>query len=294
MATPVKKVVLITGCSTGSIGNALAREFYERGWHVIATARSLNRLLDLQNLNIQIEELDLTSSASIDALRQKVTSLDILFNNAGVVHVQPFSDHTISDFRRMFDVNFFPIAEMTLAFLPLLLESKGMIVNNGSQLSHVNSPFTSAYGASKSAVARLTDSMRLELQPLGIRSVYVLTGVVKSNITMGMMRERPPKLPERSLYMPIKEKAEAAMGGEAVRGKEMDAEIYAKKVVGDLLNGRPPNLICRGYSATMTWTAWFLEGFSKGLWDSLGRRLGGLNLLEAKMTVKDKESDKMD
>jgi 1-acylglycerone phosphate reductase len=87
MTTPAKEVVLITGCSAGSIGNALAREFHGRRWHVIATARSLQRILDLQDLGIHIEELELTSSASIDALRQRVTSLDNLFNNAGEVYI---------------------------------------------------------------------------------------------------------------------------------------------------------------------------------------------------------------
>lgn len=65
MTNSAKEVVLITGCSVGSIGNTLAREFHARGWHVIATARSLQRILDLQDLGIQIEELELTSCASI-------------------------------------------------------------------------------------------------------------------------------------------------------------------------------------------------------------------------------------
>jgi len=85
--------------------------------------------------------------------------------------------------------------------------------------------------------------MRLELQPLGIRAIYVLTGVVKSNITVGMMRERPPGLSETSLYFSIREKAEAAMCGEPFRGKDIAAEVYSKEVVGNLLDGRPPNLI---------------------------------------------------
>ncbi len=134
--------------------------------------------------------------------------------------------------------------------------------------------------------------MRLELQPLGIRAIYVLTGAVKSNITVRMMRERPPRLSEPSLYFSIREKAEAAMCGEPFQGKEMAAEVYSKKVVGDLLDGRPPNLICRGYAATMAWTAWFLEGFSKGLWDSLSWRLGDLDLLEATITKRARVSKK--
>lgn len=88
--TTPKKIVLITGCSTGSIGSALAKEFHRRGWHVIATARSLTRLQELKSLGVQVEELDVTEPTSIQALRVKITSLDLLFNNAGYIPISSF------------------------------------------------------------------------------------------------------------------------------------------------------------------------------------------------------------
>lgn len=283
MTNPSKKVVLITGCSKDSIGDPVAREFLKRNYHVIATARSLSRIEHLSELGIQIEELDITSPESITNLRQKITSLDILVNNAGGTHIMPFTDTSVSEFRRMMDLNFFSIVEMTQAFLPLLIERRGIVVNQGSQSSQINLPLCSAYAASKGAVARLTDCARMELEPFGVRVVYLCTAVVASNITIKGMRETPSKLPDGSLHAPVKAEMEAVMSGEPIWGREMNAEVYAKKMVGDLLDGGTPRWIWRGTSATITWWVWFLEGFWKGMWDPLMRRVGGLHLLEARL-----------
>lgn len=80
---PPKRTVLITGCSDGGLGAALAITFHEAGLHVYATSRDPSKMNDLQARGIEILTLDVLSDSSIAACVSKVSSLDILVNNAG-------------------------------------------------------------------------------------------------------------------------------------------------------------------------------------------------------------------
>jgi 1-acylglycerone phosphate reductase len=84
MASAINKTVLITSYSKNSIGDALAQEFVRRGHHVLATARPLSKISHLTSMGIEIFELDISSSESIANFRNKITHIDILFNNAGI------------------------------------------------------------------------------------------------------------------------------------------------------------------------------------------------------------------
>jgi short-subunit dehydrogenase len=159
-----KRTVLITGCSEGGMGAALAIAFHEAGLHVWATARDLSKMTHLSSLGIKTLELDIQSDSSITACVSKVSSrdLDILVNNAGASASMPISDLSIPEAKKIFDVNVWSQLSITQAFLPLLLKSKGMIVNQTSVVSTMAVPFQSAYNASKAAMAIFSDSMRLE------------------------------------------------------------------------------------------------------------------------------------
>jgi 1-acylglycerone phosphate reductase len=163
MAIP-KRTVLITGCSEGGMGAALAIAFHEAGLHVWATARDLSKMAHLTSLGIQTIELDIQSSPSIAACVSTVSSrnLDILVNNAGASASMPISDLSLPEAKKIFDINVWSQLAITQAFLPLLLKSKGMIVNQTSVVSTMAVPFQSAYNASKAAMAIFSDSMRLE------------------------------------------------------------------------------------------------------------------------------------
>jgi 1-acylglycerone phosphate reductase len=159
-----KRTVLITGCSEGGMGAALAVAFHEAGLHVYATARSLSSMTKLASLGIETLVLDIQSDSSIGACVSKVSScnLDILVNNAGASASMPISDISIPEAKQLFDVNVWSQLAVTQAFLPLLIKSKGMIVNQTSVVSTTAVPFQSAYNASKAAMAMFSDSMRLE------------------------------------------------------------------------------------------------------------------------------------
>jgi 1-acylglycerone phosphate reductase len=159
-----KRAVLITGCSEGGMGAALAIAFHEAGLHVYATARDLSKMAQLTSLGIETLVLDIQSDASIVSCVNKLSSrnLDISVNNAGASTSMPISDLSLPEAKKIFDVNVWSQLAVTQALLPLLLKSKGMIVNQTSVVSTTAVPFQSTYNASKAAMAMFSDSMRLE------------------------------------------------------------------------------------------------------------------------------------
>lgn len=143
------KSVLITGCSAGGIGFALAEEFQERGFQVFATARTRSKTSNIENLpNVTFIPLDVTDSSTISAAVEVVKAhtggtLDYLVNNAGRNYFMPTLDVDIDEAKRMFDTNFWGALEVTQAFAPLVIAAKGTIVNICSISSHVNVPWMS-------------------------------------------------------------------------------------------------------------------------------------------------------
>lgn len=140
--TPNKpKTALITGCSEGGIGHALALEFSRRGVHVIATARAPSKMASLKDIpNITLLAMDVTSQASIDTAAALVTkseigasgTLDYLVNNAGGQVVMPVLDLDMTVARQMYEVNFWGILAVIQTFAPLVVKAKGTIANLSS------------------------------------------------------------------------------------------------------------------------------------------------------------------
>jgi len=181
-----------------SLGSAVALEFHARGLKVIATAHTLSNLAHLTSLDIETYELDVTSSASVAVLRYKIPHLDILFNSAGRSPVGAFADTDMVALHREFKTNVFGPWELIQAFLPLLLESEGVIVNHGSQMALLGAPWTAAFNASKAALLATSDSMRAELAPFGVRVLYVATTLASSSALEGMIQHA--RISEGSMY----------------------------------------------------------------------------------------------
>jgi 1-acylglycerone phosphate reductase len=287
-----KKTVLITGCSKNSIGDALAQEFARRGHHVLATARSLSKIRHLQSIGIETFELDIASSDSIASFCRQVTHIDILINNAGITTASMLSDMPVLEFKKQFEVNVFGTFELTQALIPLLVKSRGIMVNHTSQAPYGVSVGTGAYAASKSALSRLSDTWRIELAPFGIRVVELVTGMATSNILTELAGTA--KIPLNSIYMPIEAEINKAMSGEGIIDKAMPNDVYAKKVVSDLLDGwwGPPVWIWRGTGATVMYYVWFLGCHWKGLFDSLLGRIISLNLLARRLREQEEKQKK--
>lgn len=283
-----KRSVLITGCSDGGLGAALAKAFHEAGLKVFATARDPSKMSQLASLGIELLTLDILSESSIADCVGKLSSLDILVNNAGGQYPMPVSDVSIVEGKKLFDLNLWSHIAVTQAFLPLLRSShSGLIVNQTSVSACTTVPFSSVYNASKAALAMFSDTLRLELQPFGINVVDLRTGLVQSNmidntrLNQGISENL---LPKDSLFQPAKNAVEKILRMEAFVGQGMPSETWAKGVVGDLLRARPPNVIWRGESAWLTRIATMLPF---GTLDGWVKKLTGLDLVEKAVRAKE-------
>lgn len=143
--------VLITGCSDGGIGSALALVLQKRGLHVFATARDPSKMSNLNGLsNITTLTLDVVNSADIRAAVELVTkqtggTLNYLISNAGRNHFMPILDEDLNVVKNLFEVNFYGPLAITQAFAPLLIKAKGMAVYITSVSGYINVPFMGRY-----------------------------------------------------------------------------------------------------------------------------------------------------
>ncbi|KAM5528503.1 short chain dehydrogenase [Fusarium oxysporum f. sp. phaseoli] len=135
----LRKSVLITGCSAGGIGGALADAFHAKGYHVFATARNPSKVSPSLSsaANVKVLKVDVLSTESIAAAVESVKSqtgggLDVLVNNSGGGYTLPALDVSIEESKKLFELNFWAPWTMLQAFAPLLIKTKGCIVNSSS------------------------------------------------------------------------------------------------------------------------------------------------------------------
>ncbi|HVZ31667.1 MAG TPA: SDR family oxidoreductase [Polyangiaceae bacterium] len=180
------KSVVITGASSG-IGRASALLLAERGMRVFAGVRKPADASELSAASagaVLPIEIDVTDRAHIaraaDAVREQlgVSGLDGLVNNAGIATPAPIEYMGDEVLRRQFEVNVFGQVAVTQAFLPLIRQGHGRIVNIGSVGSHLALPFGGALCASKAAFSMLSDALRLELRPSGIHVCLIEPGAI--------------------------------------------------------------------------------------------------------------------
>jgi NAD(P)-dependent dehydrogenase (short-subunit alcohol dehydrogenase family) len=180
MVSIADKTVLVTGANRG-IGQALVAEALKRGAkRVYAGTR---QPLAHPDGRVTPLTLDVTSAAQIQAAAGEVESLDILINNAGIALFDDLSDRAALE--RHLAVNLYGTYGVTQAFLPLLTQSRGAIVNNVSTMAVAPLPLTPAYAISKAAAFNLTQSQRALLAGQGVRVHAVLTGPTDTDMTRG-------------------------------------------------------------------------------------------------------------
>jgi len=174
------KAVLITGANRG-IGQALVKEALRRGAkRVYAGTR---QPLTHSDERVTPLTLDVTSAPQIREAVEKVESLDVLINNAGLALYDDLSDRATIE--QHLAVNLFGTYGVTQAFLPLLTRSRGAIVNNVSMMAFAPLPLTPAYAISKAAAFNMTQSLRALLAGQGVSVHAVLTGPVDTDMTRG-------------------------------------------------------------------------------------------------------------
>ena len=275
-----RRTVLITGCSDGGLGAALALSFHRAGLHVYATARDTSKMTNIKEAGIETLPLDVLSQTSIKTCVSKLSQLDILVNNAGGGIMMSVSDTDIPQARDLFELNVWAPLAVTQAFLPLLLESKGIIVNNTSVASTTGLPFQGAYSASKAAIATFSDVLRLEIQPFGVTVIDLKTAGVQTNFFENSNKQFGSGLPEDSIYAPAKAAAEAAMSGDKLRSGGMQSHLWADQVVGDLLKKKPSPKIWRGAQAMLAWLGTWVPF---GMMDGEIKKVAGFDAVEKEL-----------
>jgi NAD(P)-dependent dehydrogenase (short-subunit alcohol dehydrogenase family) len=167
------KTVLVTGSSSG-IGRLTAALFAGRSWNVAATARDPAAVAGLAGASVAAFRLDVTNEATIaDAVASAVSrfgGIDVLVNNAGCGIYGPLEAIGREQLEEIFRVNVLGMAAVIGHVLPAMRRQRsGTIVNVSSLGGRITSPFMSAYYATKFAVEGLSESLRYELAPHGIR-----------------------------------------------------------------------------------------------------------------------------
>ncbi|KAF7129003.1 hypothetical protein RHSIM_Rhsim10G0155800 [Rhododendron simsii] len=251
-----KQVVLITGCTTGGIGHALARAFATENCLVVPTARSLPSMADLHGSDPRFfpQELDVLSDESVRRVLSRVLEefgrIDVLVNNAGVQCIGPLAEVPISSIEHTFNTNVYGSMRLIQAVVPhMASRKKGKIVNVGGYSALAPGPWEGAYAASKAALHALTDSSRLEVKPFGIDIINGVPGDVKSNIGNSAINSYS-SMPEWTLYKKFEE-AIRSRGYFSQVPKSTPSEEFAKKKVAALLKTNPPSWLSYGQYSTI-------------------------------------------
>jgi NAD(P)-dependent dehydrogenase (short-subunit alcohol dehydrogenase family) len=182
------RVVLITGCSSG-IGRAAALHFAARGFQVYASMRrpeqagaELRAEAAARGLSLSTPALDVTSDSSVQAavsglLTETGGRLDVLVNNAGYFFFGPVEETSADELRAQYETNVFGVQRVTRAVLPAMrARGEGAVVNVSSVAGRVVVPIAGAYHSSKWALEALTEALRYELAPFGVRVAIVEPG----------------------------------------------------------------------------------------------------------------------
>ncbi|WP_105381430.1 oxidoreductase [Neorhizobium alkalisoli] len=200
MAEASNPVWFITGCSTG-FGRELAKLTLDRGWPTVVTARDKARVADLADGrdNVLALDLDVTNSgqvhAAAKAAEERFGRIDVLVNNAGYGYQAAIEEGEEDEIRAMFDANVFGLFAMTRAVLPgMRARRSGHIINITSMAGFMGLPGSGYYAATKHAVEGFSDSLRLEVAPLGIKVIGVEPGPFRTDWAGRSLKQTPSRI----------------------------------------------------------------------------------------------------
>ena len=212
----MSKVTLITGATSG-IGKATALLLAGKGYDVYAGARktadgeALVAEAKDRGIYLKAVPLDVTDDGSVRAAVSRVAKesgrLDNLVNNAGYGYLGAVEEATDAEILRQFDVNVFGVGRMCRAALPMMrAQRSGVIINISAWLGRMGFPLLAYYNASKYAVEAITDSLRYEVAPFGIRVHSVLPGLFGTRFVSKGLVANPVTVSPASPYAALASK----------------------------------------------------------------------------------------
>ncbi len=188
-----KKIALITGATSG-IGRATAHEFAKHGIHLILCGRRQERLdtiksalqkqTEVHTLNFDVRDLEAAQTA-FESLPEAFKQIDILINNAGNAHgMDTIQDGNVDDWDAMMDINVKGLLYVSKLIMPqMIARESGHIINIGSSAGKEVYPKGNIYCASKHAVLAITEGMRMDLNPYGIKVCAINPGLVETEFS---------------------------------------------------------------------------------------------------------------
>ncbi|GAP88232.1 putative NAD -binding protein [Rosellinia necatrix] len=264
--TTSEKYALVTGCGRGGIGEALVNEYKRRGIHAIATVLPAEASDHLEHAGITFFPLDVTDEKSVLELKghvEKLTDgrLDVLVNCAGIAYTMTAIDTDVAAVQRMFDINLFGPMRMVHHFHHLLIKAQGAIVNIGSIGGVIPYLYGSSYNATKAGLHHWGNTLRVEMAPLNVRVITIISGEVSTNI---LKNDAHRRLPKGSYYAPLAEEFHQHVT--RVPQGATDRFQYAANVVTQSLSPSPPAWYW--YGSYTGWTRFYDTFGWRTIWDS--------------------------
>ncbi|GAB2563257.1 SDR family oxidoreductase [Spirosoma aerophilum] len=190
------KIILITGASTG-LGEHMANYLVKQGYIVYGTSRQAGPSKSFHALSMDVCSEESIQQA-IEQIKSEQGRLDVLINNAGLGIAAPIELVSLTDAHRVLDTNVVGVIRTIQAVLPLMHQQKsGLIINISSIAAEAGLPYRGVYSASKAALDRLTEALRLEVAPFGIQACTVQPGGTKTAINKNRLRAT---IPAASIY----------------------------------------------------------------------------------------------
>ena len=252
----MEKVALVTGSSSG-IGFETALALARENYFTFATMRNTGKAGKIQeiakkeNLNLEVIELDVDKEESIKSavkkIQEKKGRVDVLVNNAGYGLFGCIEDISIGELKAQFETNFFGLVRIIQEVAPIMRKiGSGIIVNISSVAGRIGFPGTPAYISSKFALEGLSECMRYELSPFGIKTIAIEPGVIKTNFFSSM------KVTKGKPDSPYKEITEKVMNGVKMMAEMgTPAEEVAKTIIKAIKTEEPLPRYIVGSDASM-------------------------------------------
>jgi NAD(P)-dependent dehydrogenase (short-subunit alcohol dehydrogenase family) len=239
----MKKVWLITGCSTG-FGRAIATAALKEGYWVAVASRKIEDvqdIIDVYPYTAFAVKLDVTDygqiKSAIATVIEKFEQIDVLVNNAGIGYFGAVEESQEDDIRRMFEVNFWGLSEMTRQLLPLMrAQRSGHIINISSIGGLKSFPSLSYYHATKYAVDGFSEALFKEVDPLGIKVTIVAPGNFRTDWAGRSAKDSPVIIAD---YAPTAQATKQWVRG--ISGKQTgDPALAAQAILQVVKEARPP------------------------------------------------------
>jgi len=249
------RTAFITGTSSG-VGFSTSLLLAKNNFKVFASVRSIGKGEGLLNAaknlgvhnNIHLVELDVSKEKDVSTVVKDVISkagkLDVLINNAGYTIVKPTELTSMSEFREIFDTNFFGTVAVAKEVIPHMRSNKsGHIINISSYGGLVGQPFNDAYCAAKFAVTGWNESLHSTLHPFGVNVSLVCPGAITTPFAgkaTGTVNVDPtnPYIPLQQLYMDNLKKIFSSNASSGVKSSQTAEELA--EFLLNVINSKEP------------------------------------------------------